>query len=160
MGDTGTGITGDTGETGPTGPAAGDVESLFTDLTSGTASTYSMPGNTLDADNEYIEVVAWGEADSGAVTPRIQFGGTTILTGLSVSSSNEWRITAIIARVGANEQRSIAQHTDMGGGTEVNSTTTTLTKDLTASQDVEVNKMSGGGTLDVQGMIVRKYNAP
>ncbi|KKM16715.1 hypothetical protein LCGC14_1683010, partial [marine sediment metagenome] len=78
-----------------------------------TLASYSLPANTLSADNASIEIEAWGTvaANNNAKTIRLKFGSTTLTTGVLAQTGTDggaWKIRGTVVRTGATAQKAIA----------------------------------------------------
>jgi hypothetical protein len=73
--------------------------------------TYSLPANTLSANNYGVRITAWGSpaANANNKIVRLYFGGTVVTSGSSTSGSNGWRMVAEVLRTGAATQVALGQ---------------------------------------------------
>jgi hypothetical protein len=124
-------------------------------------SLYSLLANTLNTDNDFIEIIGFGTFAANANNKRIKLviGATTIYdtTALAVNSG-AWKITAIISRVSSVLQKCII---------EISAETAVLTNSatyITSAENLATNlnvKFTGtgvaGSDIVQEGMIVNYY---
>lgn len=73
--------------------------------------SYSLPANSLAANNDYIDIEAFGvfAANSNNKTLKLHFGGTTAFTtGPVAANDGSWCIKAKVIRTGATAQKCIS----------------------------------------------------
>lgn len=80
-----------------------------------TLHSYSLPANSLQTNNQSIQIRAFGSASAGK-TIRVKFGATTI-AALTTAAAGEWIIEAFVFRTGATTQKCFARIHNTGGGT-------------------------------------------
>ena len=142
-----------------------NLSSNFTDVSNTTTGeddlmTYSVAGNTLNNNGEYLEVTAWGTTDSNANLRqlRIYFDGTLITAGgASIATSQGWNIRATIQRRSSTTAGCTASID--GYGAAANQATVTVAN-FTAARVIKVT-VDGGAAADTTqtGMTVRWYSA-
>jgi len=104
-----TGLVGNLGQTGLSG--AKSFESLVTTVqNTGTSASYSLPANTLDINNQQLDILLWGKTSANGSLTNIllQFGGTTLLsTSIAGVFGATFVIKATILRLTETSQESI-----------------------------------------------------
>jgi hypothetical protein len=100
-----------------------------------TAYTFSIPGNTLSADNQWLQVTAWSTAGATGTNKqlRVKFGATTISdsTAANFSSGSLMWVECKLFRTGAATQRSFCVGSDGASGSLVNGASSNTWKNLT-----------------------------
>lgn len=75
-----------------------------------TLITYAMPANALNANDQYLEIYAWGVTDAGVTNKevKLKIGSTTLIaTGLVSVGNSDWSIRSRIVRTGSNTAQAI-----------------------------------------------------
>lgn len=80
-------------------------------VTETTLFTYSLTAATLDTDNDFIHVIAWGTvaANANNKTLRFKFGSTTFSSGTDAINSKTWVLESYIIRKAAGNQDMITR---------------------------------------------------
>lgn len=139
--------------------------------------TYSVPGNTLDTNGQYVHFIMGGTfaASVNNKRIRIKFGSTTLFdTGaLAITSAGDWNIEGYIIRTGSATQKCIVEfnsnETALTGGADYVDATEDLTTSLTlkatgeATDDNDVVQKfqiaeKGGGTAAGSSVVVKQVN--
>lgn len=158
-----TGISnGETGLAGITGSAGiGGVETIFSLLASNSTTanslSYTVPANTLDTNEQQLEIMAWGASSSAGVatTVTLTLGGATILSqAVSGSGGSTFFLRSLIIRITGSSQENNSYLISRDGGTLAQRTATAV--DLTAAQTLQVSVSAAEGHQFVFGLLVRK----
>lgn len=96
---------------------AGDLSVSVTQIgssatnTTQTLKSYTLPGNTLEANGRGLRIKAWGTkaANAAPVTLALNFGGGTINTGSYTQSGTSWVLKMDVYRRGSAVQRIAAE---------------------------------------------------
>lgn len=128
--------------------------------------TYTVPANTLSADNQSLWFEIWGTfaANANAKRVRVHFGssGTTLVMDsnptASINNSN-WVIRGRIMRTGAATQKGFASMSvnpvGAGGGSPMVNITTALNQTLSGAIDLRVTgEAVADNDIVVQAMFV------
>lgn len=147
----------------------GTIHEDFTPVSnSGTGETnlmtYSVPANTLGTDNDYLEVVAWGEFTAAATnkTVKMYFGSTVIFNTTALAfGASAWRLEARIVRGSATTQVTV---TVFSGNTTLLTTTAQVAapgETLSGAVTLKCTGQSSAASDEVfqEGFIVKWYPA-
>jgi len=87
---------------------AGPVGSSATNTTQ-TLASYAMPGNTLSAVGQNLEIQAWGIVANNAAPKSIVLtvGGASVTTGTQTGAAFAWELNASTIKTAANAQDTI-----------------------------------------------------
>jgi hypothetical protein len=109
------------------------------------ASSFTIPGGTLAANGDYIEVAAWGKfaGSAGTTTVKIYWNGASIYTLTFTLSAGEFFLLSKIMRSGAATQTALTH-----GGAQVGGTNT-ATPANTATQNTVWDSLSATLSGDV-----------
>lgn len=108
--------------------------------------TYTLPGGTLAATKDRVEIVAWGAFGAAARTKEIKlyFGSTVLFdTAAVLLASSDWQIRATVYRTGAATQIAVAAFD--GDTTLVTTTSLRTAPGETLSGDVVIKITSTVG---------------
>lgn len=131
--------------------------------TTGVLITYTLPADTLDANNKLLRITLWGTKTGTTATADVQFRfGTTPtarVTHTIAQSAAGWRIEVIAIRVSSSA-------VDMPGtrieGTTITPFSIVLTSgiDLTADQTIDINlsSINASDSVSQDGMLVELLN--
>lgn len=125
--------------------------------------TFSLPANTMGTDNDYLEVVAWGETTAAVSnkTIKMYFGSTVIFNTTALAfGATAWRLEARIIRGSSTTQVTI---TSFSGNTALLTTTAQVAAPgETMSGAITIKCTGQGGASDEvfqEGFIVKWYPA-
>lgn len=123
---------------------------------------YLLPANTLDVNQCFLEIDAFGTFAGNANNKRVRlyFGSTILLdTTLVAANAGSWSIHAKVIRVNSNAQKSISTIISSNASIVDSSSYIATTEDLTANIIV---KCTGQGLVnnDVvqEGLIIKMFN--
>lgn len=122
-----------------------------------TLATYSLPANTLNADNRGLRIIAFGTVANNAnnKTIRLKFGTTTLATigpGAFGSVTRRWVCTAHVIRTGASTEIGYAK-TEVSAD-QVNENTLTTPSDSTAAA-ISIAVTGENGTASENDVVFR-----
>jgi hypothetical protein len=82
------------------------------------ASTFTIPGGTLAADGDYLELLMWGKfaGSAGTTTVKVYWNGASIYTLTFTLSAGEFFVLSKIQRSGATAQTAITHGGAQVGG--------------------------------------------
>lgn len=135
------------------------------DTTEDNLMTYSLPANSLAANNKGLRITAWGDGVSTAdvTTVRCYFGATVVVSKvLTASQANTWKAVFEVIRTGATTQ--IATGVLNNGGTAASSVQSNASPGETLSGAVTIKCTGQRATSSVAnsvrqlGMIVEVIN--
>jgi len=125
--------------------------------------TFSLPANTMGTDNDYLEVVAWGETTAAVSnkTIKMYFGSTVIFNTTALAfGATAWRLEARIVRGSSTSQVTV---TSFSGNTALLTTTAQVAAPgETMSGAITIKCTGQGGASDEvfqEGFIVKWYPA-
>ena len=134
--------------------------------TTGVLMTYTLPANTLDANNKFVEVVCFGTRSGAVGTFSLQprFGTTAITTHSAASTGiTDWFVNFFIVRTGAATQDCgsyIVLNMDADGSTTL-CDFATATQTLSGALAIDVNLSAiAAGTVTQEIMIVKYGGGP
>lgn len=149
-----TGIVGNFGQTGLEG--AKSFESLATTIqNTGTSASYILPANTLDTNNQQLDILLWGKtaANGASTTLLLQFGGTTLLsTPISGVFGATFVIKATILRLTGTSQENIVNIVSSSNTFFCQRTSSSIS--LASSQTLQISLDAPDGF--VEALVVRK----
>jgi len=159
QGDTGitlgaTGLVGISGIRGPDGIIT--MESLSSTIqNTGNSASYILPGNTLDTNEQQLDILIWGSSASNGQNTilTLTFGGSTLLshTFAGVFGAAFWLKTKIV-RITSGSQENIAGLMYANGGLFAQRTATSI--DLTVDQTIQISTNQSDAPVEV--LLVRK----
>ncbi len=135
----------------------GNVGTGEDDLTS-----YTVPANTLSANNMSLRVTAWGSlSTANSKTIKFYFGSDSINFMTGNTSTGDWQLTVIIIRTGAATQKYMAHGSYSSGGNQLAfAQAFTMTRTLSSSNVVKFTGTATSNNDIVQeGMIVEFLDA-
>jgi hypothetical protein len=132
------------------------LESLSSTIqNTGNTASYVLPANTLDTNEQQLDILIWGSSSSSGQSTLITltFGGSTLLshTFSGVFGATYW-LKAKIIRLTSGSQENIAGLVYANGGLFAQRTTTSI--DLTTNQTLQVSTDQSDAPVEV--LIVRK----
>lgn len=153
------GVTGFQGITGISGNVG--IQTLTTlnvqQQSSGTTLTYTVPANSLNVNEQQLEILAWGLSSTSGVptTITITFGGATVLnTSEFAPAGANFYVKGLIIRTGAaTQENTFFVIKNSGTGFSQRSSTSI---DLTSNQDLVFTVSSTEGTYTAYALITRK----
>jgi hypothetical protein len=160
-----TGISiGETGLAGATGSVGiGGVETVITlvasNSTTASSISYTVPANTLDTNEQQLEIMAWGVSSSAGVdtTVSLTLGGSTILSqSINGEGGSTFFLRSLIIRITGSSQENNSYLISRDGGTLAQRTATAV--DLTVSQTLQVSVSAVEGQQFVFGLLARKVS--
>lgn len=125
--------------------------------------TYSLQKNTLGANNDVLEIIAYGTtaANGNNKTIKLILGSTTLFsTGAVAFNNKDWCLRSTIIRTGAAAQQAI---TTFNGDFSLITNVTdfiTSTEDLTTALTIKCTGTSGSSTTDdviQKGLIIKNF---
>jgi hypothetical protein len=124
--------------------------------------TYTLLGDSLNTDDDYLEIKAWGSFAANANNKRVRlYLGSTALfdSGAQAANNASWSINALIVRTGAAAEKSVVNFsTSSALFTATTTTNAAVAEDTTANLTI---KCTGEATNDddvVQdGMIIKWF---
>jgi hypothetical protein len=80
------------------------------DTTDDTLATFSLPANSLNANNKVMRIRAWGvtAANGNNKTIKLFFGATNLSSGVVTSNNKSWSISMDVIRSGTSTQATYA----------------------------------------------------
>lgn len=124
--------------------------------------SYSLPANTLSANNKGLHIYAVGTyaANGNAKTVRLKFGSTNVNGTGGSPNGGAWRIDAYIYRTGASAQLATGEHgsNTIGYG---NLQLTTPAEDTTGAITIAVSGQNGTASASdivFRSVVVRVLN--
>lgn len=114
-----------------------------------TLMSYSLPANTLNANNKGVRITAWGKtaANGNNKTIALYFGIQVASTGANATNNGAWRVVCEVLRTGSSTQDVGASISYGVNGSAATTRTTfiALTETDTAAITIRV---TGEGTSD------------
>lgn len=124
--------------------------------------TYDLPANSFNKNGQVLRITVWGTtaANSHIKTINLDFGGTTMATYSQAGDNLDFKMLAIVSRVGASAQDYIAETqigSSIAGAWEMSFGTATETD--TSSIQIAVNTDNPSAVdVIVHGMMVEILN--
>ncbi len=157
----------------PSSGAAASVVTLFSDIGAvgnvgagiDVLKTFTLPANTLGADNDAVRIRAWGRHSgaSDSATVALEFGSVSLAQFTETNAAQQtWHIDAIVAREGVADQEGSAVLVRTSATTPFSSTP--MAQDETAGIVIRIigqnNTDTDNDRAICHGMIVELIPAP
>ena len=124
--------------------------------------TYSLPANSMDANNRAVRIHAWGTLanNANAKTVKMYFGATAILTlAMPTNVAMNWEINATVVRTGASTQDAIASMINPGTPPVVDREITTPAEDTTGAITIKcTGEATANDDIVQEGMVTEFLN--
>jgi hypothetical protein len=104
--------------------------------------TYSLPANTLSANNKAVRITVFGRTAANANNKDIKlyFAGTVVAARSGAFNAQVWMLTATVIRTGASAQLAIGQGST---NTDDRNTRTTPAGDTTTALTIKMTGQNG-----------------
>lgn len=124
--------------------------------------TYSLPANTLSANNYGLRITTFGAyaANGNTKTVKVYLGATVIASGSSTDNNVQWRYNGEIFRTGASAQ--LVNMVRLVASTTVQSGVVSAAIDTTAAITIKVTGQNGtasAGDIVFRGAVVEFLRA-